>query len=86
MRKLPLTGSLPSKLTSCLSRQMAHRKRDPTPEEIQLACLAIQRTWTPATERRRRGDTLKRVDSIRQYILELDRRDGTWYLRVIEGS
>ena len=63
---------------------MAGRQMDPSPQEIRMRCLVIQKTWSEATEARRRSQgeiPTKKITGLREYILEYSSRDRTIYFR-----
>lgn len=56
-----------------LSQQGRHR--DPSPEEIRQACLAIQEEWSPA-ERRARAGAFPASDAHRKHVTRQLNRHG----------
>jgi hypothetical protein len=63
---------------------MAGRQTDPSPQEIRMRCLVIQKTWSVATEARRRTQgekVLNKAPGLHEYILEFSNRDHAFYFR-----
>lgn len=59
-------------------KAIAHRdgsRRDPSPAEIRLACLAIQEEWSPA-ERRARAGAFPASDAQRKHVKRQLNRHG----------
>jgi len=64
----------PHELTA-KERNAARRRRDPSPQEIREACLAIQEEWSPA-ERRARAGAFPMSDAQRKHATRQMNRHG----------